>query len=109
MNSIAKKARILGVFAAAGVLTIAGVSAACEGNGRQMTEQERAKKAEERFRKKDTNGDGFLTQAEVGQRWEWLKKADANGDSKVSLAELQQAKKEGKLRKDKPRGDQKRS
>ena len=50
------------------------------------------------FKKADKNSDGFLTQAEVGdKRWERIKVADANSDSKVSQAEMQQAHKDGKL------------
>ncbi len=50
------------------------------------------------FKKGDKNSDGFLTQAEVGdKRWERIKAADANNDGKVSQAELQQARKDGKL------------
>jgi hypothetical protein len=53
------------------------------------------------FKKSDKNGDGFLTQAEVGnERWERIKVADANKDAKVSKDELKQARKDGKL----PRG-----
>ena len=53
----------------------------------------------ERFRKADTNHDGFLTQSEVGDhRWEHLKAADANKDNKVTLAELEQAVKDGKMK-----------
>jgi hypothetical protein len=70
---------------------------ACKGEGKHgKSPEQRA----ERFRKSDTNKDGFLTKAEVGEhRWERLKVADANSDGKVSLAELEQAKKSGKLRK----------
>lgn len=51
-----------------------------------------------RFKKADTNGDGFLTQAEVGDaRWARIQIADANGDGKISQAEMQQAHKDGKL------------
>lgn len=53
------------------------------------------------FKKADTNGDGFLTQGEVGnERWERIKVADANKDNKVSKDEMKQARKDGKL----PRG-----
>jgi hypothetical protein len=58
-----------------------------------------------RFKKSDTNKDGFLTKDEVGaERWERIKVADANKDGKVSKPELQQARKDGKLPhgKDKP-------
>jgi hypothetical protein len=51
-----------------------------------------------RFKASDKNGDGFLTQAEVGdERWSRIKVADANGDAKVSQAELKQARTDGKL------------
>jgi hypothetical protein len=51
-----------------------------------------------RFERKDKNGDGFLTQDEVGaKRWERIKVADANGDAKISKDELRQARKDGKL------------
>jgi hypothetical protein len=57
-------------------------------------------KRAERFKKHDTNKDGFLTSNEVGNgRWEHLKVADANKDGKVSLAEMEQARKDGKLKK----------
>ena len=51
------------------------------------------------FKKSDKNNDGFLTKDEVGdKRWTRIQVADANKDSKVSQAELQQARKDGKLR-----------
>ena len=50
------------------------------------------------FTKADKNGDGFLTQDEVGaERWARIKVADANQDGKISHPELQQARKDGKL------------
>jgi len=50
------------------------------------------------FKKADTNNDGFLTKAEVGdKRWTRIQVADANKDGKVSQAEMQQARKDGKL------------
>jgi len=52
----------------------------------------------DRFKKADSNNDGYLTQAEVGaQRWERIKVADANNDGKVSKDEMTQAFKAGKL------------
>ena len=58
----------------------------------------RAQHAAERFRKADKNADGFLTQAEVGdKRWLHIQVADANKDNKVSLAELVEAHADGKL------------
>ena len=50
------------------------------------------------FQKKDTNQDGFLTEAEVGaKRWARISVADTNKDKKVSMAELKAAHKAGKL------------
>jgi hypothetical protein len=55
-------------------------------------------KGEARFQRKDTNQDGFLTEAEVGaERWQRLKLADGNKDNKVSKDELQAAFKAGKI------------
>ena len=72
---------------------------ACKGEGKHGRSPEARA---ERFAKKDSNKDGFLTKTEVGdRRWERIKVADANNDGKVSLAELEQAKKSGKLRKGK--------
>jgi Ca2+-binding EF-hand superfamily protein len=52
----------------------------------------------DRFKRADKNGDGYLTQAEVGaQRWERIKVADANNDGKVSKDEMTQAFKAGKI------------
>src|SRR5262245_61365679 len=70
---------------------------ACGGEGKHgKSPEQRA----ERFKKFDSNKDGFLTKAEIGERrWERLKVADANSDGKISLAELEQAKKSGKLHK----------
>lgn len=64
----------------------------------KRTPEERAKHAADRFKHADKNADGFLTQAEVGdKRWNRMQAADANKDGKVSLAELAQARAEGKL------------
>lgn len=64
----------------------------------KRTPEERAKHAAERFKRADKNADGFLTQAEVGdKRWNRLQVADANKDGKVSATELAQARAEGKL------------
>jgi Ca2+-binding EF-hand superfamily protein len=84
---------MVGAMVGAALLSIAGVSAACEGHG----DKGAAAKGEERFRQADKNGDGFLTQAEVGDRWAHIKVADANGDAKVSFAELTEAYKAGKM------------
>ena len=72
----------------------------CSGeHGGKKTEAERQQQhAAERFKKADKNADGFLTQAEVGdKRWTRIQIADANKDGKVSQAELAQAKADGKL------------
>jgi len=50
------------------------------------------------FERKDTNQDGFLTEAEVGaERWQRIKVADGNKDNKVSKDEMTAAFKAGKL------------
>jgi len=76
-----------------------GATPQCDGGGKQSkTPEERAQHAAERFKKADKNGDGFLTQDEVGaKRWEHMKVADANQDGKISAAELAQAHADGKL------------
>lgn len=59
------------------------------------------------FQRKDTNQDGFLTEAEVGaERWQRIKVADSNKDNKVSKDEMMAAFKDGKLGK---RHEQKKS
>lgn len=59
------------------------------------------------FKQSDKNGDGFLTQAEVGnERWDRIKVADANKDNKVSRDEMKQARKDGKLPKGKGKPSQ---
>ena len=71
-------------------LALAGVASArqdCEG-----------RHGEKRFESKDKNNDGFLTKDEVGDHWDHLKVADANKDGKISKAELEQAWKDGKLK-----------
>jgi hypothetical protein len=82
--------------------TAPGDSAArpqCSGeHGGKQSAGDRAQHAAERFKKADKNGDGFLTQDEVGdKRWARIQVADANKDGKISLAELQQAHADGKL------------
>jgi len=75
-----------------------GARPQCSGEHGGKTDAERAQHAAERFKKADKNADGFLTQAEVGdKRWSHIQVADANKDGKVSQAELAQAKAEGKL------------
>jgi hypothetical protein len=73
----------------------------CSGEHGQQTDADHADHAArlaERFKKMDKNGDGFLTQDEVGpERWAHIQVADANKDGKISLAELQQAHADGKL------------
>ena len=71
----------------------------CSGeHGGKHSAGDRAQHAAERFKKADKNGDGFLTQDEVGEkRWAHIQVADANKDGKISLAELQQAHADGKL------------
>jgi hypothetical protein len=71
----------------------------CSGeHGGKQSAGDRAQHAAERFKKQDKNSDGFLTQAEVGdKRWAHIQVADANKDGKISQAELQQAHADGKL------------
>ena len=71
----------------------------CSGeHGGKRSAEDRAQHAAERFKKADKNADGFLTQAEVGdKRWSHIQVADANKDNKVSQAELAQAHADGKL------------
>jgi len=71
----------------------------CSGeHGGKRSEADRKQHAAERFKKADKNADGFLTQAEVGdKRWTRIQVADANKDGKVSQAELAQAHADGKL------------
>src|SRR3954468_8818222 len=75
-----------------------GARPQCSGEHAQRTPEERAQHAAERFKKADKNADGFLTQAEVGdKKWSHIQVADANKDGKVSQAELAQAHADGKL------------
>jgi Ca2+-binding EF-hand superfamily protein len=56
------------------------------------------KRGEHMFAMQDQNKDGFLTEAEVGQRhWSRLSVADADKDGKVSKTELEAAHRDGKL------------
>jgi hypothetical protein len=77
----------------------AGAQGQCSGeHGGQQSAVDCAQHAAERFKKADKNADGFLTQAEVGdKKWSRIQVADANKDGKVSQAELAQAHAEGKL------------
>ena len=71
----------------------------CSGeHGKSASAGDRAQHAQERFKKADKNGDGFLTADEVGEkRWAHIQVADANKDGKISQAELQQAHENGQL------------
>lgn len=91
---MSKKTRLSIVAAAFGLaVAIPATAFACGAGG---------KNKEARFQKADKNNDGFLTQAEVGEkRWQKIKVADANNDAKVSKAELAQARADGKLKKHK--------
>jgi hypothetical protein len=86
------KIRMLSIGTAAlGIaLAVPATAFACGGD--------KGKNKEARFQKADKNGDGFLTQTEVGdERWKKISVADANKDANVSKAELMQAHKDGKL------------
>lgn len=75
-----------------------GARPQCSGEHGKKTDAERKQHAEEKFKKSDKNADGFLTQAEVGdKKWSRISVADANKDGKVSLAELAQARADGKM------------
>jgi len=73
--------------------------AQCSGeHGKNESAADRAQHAQERFKKADKNGDGFLTKDEVGEkRWTHIQIADANKDGKISLPELAQARADGKI------------
>ena len=76
-----------------------GARPQCSGeHGNKQADGDHKLSPEERFKKEDKNGDGFLTQDEVGEkRWAHIVVADYNKDGKISLAELQQAHADGKL------------
>ncbi len=57
-----------------------------------------AERAKKRFDKQDTNHDGTLEQAEVGEHWTKLSVADANADQKLTPEELKAAFESGKLK-----------
>jgi len=57
-----------------------------------------AEHAKKRFERKDTNHDGVLDQAEVGDKWSKLSVADQNGDQKLTPEELKAAFESGKLK-----------
>lgn len=59
----------------------------------------REQHAKARFAKRDKNGDGALTEQEVGARgWAHLKVADSNNDARVTFAELHEARAAGKMK-----------
>lgn len=91
----------MGLVIATGVVTLGASVAFAEGNEGKEGKREgcsKSKSAEARFAKADSNGDGFLTATEVGEKkWNRIKVADTNADSKVSLAEMKQAKLDGKI------------
>lgn len=94
MNKTTKRAGLIGLVVATCVATFAVTAFADEKDGKGKCGHD----AEARFKKADTNNDGFLTAAEVGdKKWARIKVADANADAKVSLAEMKQAKADGKL------------
>jgi EF hand len=111
MKTISTRTRIglgISVLALAGFMSSLALADAapregahpqCSGeHGGKQSAEERAEHAAERFKKSDKNNDGFLTQAEVGdKRWAHIQVADANKDGKISQAELQQAHADGKL------------
>ena len=76
-----------------------GARPQCSGeHGSKQSEGDRKAHAEERFKKSDKNGDGYLTQDEVGEkRWAHIVVADYDKDGKITLAELAQAHADGKL------------
>lgn len=85
-----RTAIILGIATTLVSVSALAAEPLCEGKG--------GKGKAHRFQKADSNGDGFLTKAEVGEkRWERLKAADGNNDARVSKAEFEQfkAKKRG--------------
>ena len=110
MNKINSRVGLgLSVFALAACVTSLSLADApkagenarpqCSGEHKDArTPEERKQHAAERFKKADKNADGFLTQAEVGdKRWSHIQVADANKDGKVSQVELEQAHADGKL------------
>jgi EF hand len=76
-----------------------GARPQCSGeHGGKQSAADRAQHAADRFKKADKNADGFLTQAEVGdKKWTRIQVADTNKDGKVTQAELTQAHADGKL------------
>jgi Ca2+-binding EF-hand superfamily protein len=61
------------------------------------SDAERQAHMQERFNSEDKNHDGFLTQAEIPQRWDHMKTADTNGDNRLSFAEMKAAFETGKM------------
>ncbi|MEO6600148.1 MAG: hypothetical protein ABIQ16_09770 [Polyangiaceae bacterium] len=75
-----------------------GARPQCSGEHGAKSAAERAQHTADRFKKADKNADGFLTQAEVGdKKWTRIQVADTNKDGKVTQAELSQAHADGKL------------
>lgn len=99
MTVTKKRLGVIGLVIAAGVMTLGATAAFAESkDGKEGKKEGCSKNAEARFAKADSNSDGFLTAAEVGdKKWGRIKVADTNSDSKVSLAEMKQAKADGKL------------
>ena len=96
-TSTKKRMGVVGVLVAVAVFAIGGTAYA---DGKDKGSKEGCgKRADARFEKSDANSDGFLTEAEVGdKKWARIKVADANNDAKVSLAEMKLAKADGKLK-----------
>jgi Ca2+-binding EF-hand superfamily protein len=99
ISVLALAASVTSLAAAETPAAAGNARAQCSGeHDKSASAAERAQHAQERFKKADKNGDGFLTADEVGEkRWAHIQVADANKDGKISLAELTQAHADGKL------------
>lgn len=97
--SVVLLAGSLSTLALAETANAGGARPQCSGeHGNKQSEGDRKAHAEERFKKSDKNGDGYLTQDEVGEkRWAHIVVADYNKDGKITMAELAQAHADGKL------------
>jgi hypothetical protein len=96
MNTV-KRISVAGLLALASFGVSVGAFAQT-GEAQPQCDGQKGERKGAHFTKADKNADGFLTQAEVGdKRWERIKLADANKDGKVSKLEMQQARKDGKL------------